>query len=444
MGEQMGMDEVISMGNKDIDRLRVIRDVLEGKRTQVEAGKAMDLSDRQIRRLCIRVRSQGNRGILHGLCKRPSNNQLDVDVLEQALGALHDPLWDGFGPQFAMEKLAALHSIKLSAGTVRKLMIKTEIWRVARRGNRHRSWRPRRICIGMLTQLDGSPHRWFEDRGPACVLLIYIDDATSQILYGEFVKVEDTLTLMHVTKIYLEKRGRPVAFYVDKDSIYKINRQASIDEDLRDEYPMTQFTRAMSELGIDVITADSPQAKGRVERGFDTHQDRLVKELRLRGISTMEVANRYLWDIYIPEHNARFAVEPASSTNVHRTLLPGHNLDEILSLRTERTVFNDFTARFKNRFFQILADQPVRVRPKDKILVEVRLDGSTHLRFKDCYLNFKILAKRPEGPPERSKPVVASQTIRRYHKPAADHPWRRYGMNIPEPGLHTFDFSSRK
>jgi len=440
----MDMDEVIAMGNGDIDRLRAIRDVIDGKRSQVEAGKTLDLSDRQIRRLCVRVRNQGNRGILHGLCKRPSNHQLDIDVLEQALGALHDPLWDGFGPRFAMEKLKALHSIKLSAGTVRKLMIKTEIWRVARRGNRHRSWRPRRICVGMLTQLDGSPHRWFEDRGPECVLLIYIDDATSQILYGEFVKVEDTLTLMRTTRTYLEKRGRPVAFYVDKDSIYKVNRQASIDEDLRDEYPMTQFTRAMSELGIDVITADSPQAKGRVERGFDTHQDRLVKELRLRGISTMEAANRYLWDTYIPEHNARFAVEPASSTNVHRTMLPGHDLDEILSLRTERTVFNDFTARFRNRFFQILADQPVRVRPKDKILVEIRLDGSTHLRFKDCYLNFKTLSKRPERPPERAKPSAANLAARRYLKPAAGHPWRRYGMEVWQPDLHTFVFPSEK
>src|SRR3989338_5424527 len=432
------------MGNGDIDRLRVIRDVIDGKRSQIEAGKALDLSDRQIRRLCIRVRSRGNRGILHGLCKRPSNHQLDIDVLEQVLGALHDPLWDGFGPRFATEKLEALHGIKLSAWTVRKLMIKSEIWRTARRGKRHRSWRPRRICVGMLTQLDGSPHKWFEDRGPECVLLIYIDDATSQILYGEFVKVEDTLTLMRATRTYLEKRGRPVAFYVDRDSIYTVNRQASIDEDLRDEYPMTQFTRAMSELGVDVITANSPQAKGRVERGFDTHQDRLVKELRLRGIATMEAANRYLWGTYIPEHNARFSVQPGSSSDVHRTMLPDHDLDEILSLRTERTVFNDFTARFRNRFFQILAEQPLRVRPKDKILIEVRLDGSTHLRFKDRYLNFKTLAKRPERPLERRATAAPGSAIRRYHTPAADHPWRRYGMEVWEPDLRTFAFPSEK
>lgn len=405
----MGTDEVISMRTGDIDRLREIRDVIDGKRSQVEAGKALDLSDRQVRRLCVRVRRHGNRGILHGLCKRPSNHQLDPDVLEQALGALHDPLWDGFGPRFATDKLENLHSIRLGAGTVRKLMIRTEIWRVARRGKRHRSWRPRRICLGMLTQLDGSPHKWFEERGPECVLLIYIDDATSQILYGEFVKVEDTLTLMRTTKVYLQTWGRPVAFYVDRDSIYKVNRQASIDEELRDEHPMTQFTRAMAELGVVVIAANSPQAKGRVERGFNTHQDRLVKELRLRGISTMEAANRYLWDVYIPEHNARYAVAPASTSDLHKPLLASHNLDEILSLRTERTVFNDFTVRFRNRFFQILAEQPMRVRPKDKVSVEVRLDGSTHLRCRDCYLNFKTLPKRPERPPERAQPVVGGR-----------------------------------
>lgn len=438
----MGTDEVISMRTGDIDRLRAIRDVIDGKRSQVEAGKALDLSDRQVRRLCVRVRSQGNRGIIHGLCKRPSNHQLDPDILEQALGALHDPLWDGFGPRFATDKLETLHSIKLGAGTVRKLMIRTEIWRVARRGKRHRAWRPRRICLGMLTQLDGSPHKWFEERGPECVLLIYIDDATSRILYGKFVNVEDTLTLMRTTKVYLQTWGRPVAFYVDRDSIYKVNRQASIEEELRDEHPMTQFTRAMAELGVVVIAANSPQAKGRVERGFETHQDRLVKELRLRGISTMEAANRYLWDVYIPEHNARYSVAPASTSDLHKPLLASHDLDEILSLRAERTVFNDFTVRFQNRFFQILPEQPMRVRPKDKVSVEVRLDGSTHLRCKDCYLNFKTLPKRPERPLERPKPVATGLTLRRYYKPARGHPWRRYGMSVREPGLNTFVFPS--
>ena len=437
------MDEGLNMGMKDRDRLHVIRNVLDRRSTQREAARLLGLGHRQVQRICATVRRKGDQGILHGLCGQPSNNRLDPESLGQALSALHHPLWEGFGPVFAREKLDEFHGIKLGKTTVRALMIAANLWEVRRRGTRHRAWRERRICVGMLTQLDGSDHEWFEGRAPRCVLLIYIDDATSRILYGEFVNVEDTLTLMRSTKTYLEQRGRPSAFYVDKDSIYKINRQASIDEQLRDEQPMTQFTRAMSELGIGVIAADSPQAKGRVERGFDTHQDRLVKELRLRGISTMEAANRYLWDNYIPEHNARYAVEPASSRDLHRPLLPDHNLEEILSLRTERTVFNDFTVRFKSRFLQILADQPVRVRPKSKVFVEVRLDGSMHVRFKDCYLDFKTLSKRPERPSEGFKIAAPGQAIRRYYKPVMVHPWRRYGIDVRQPRLDAVFSSAR-
>lgn len=429
------MDEVLNMGMKDRERLHIIRNALDRRTTQREAAKLLGLGHRQVQRICAAVRRRGDRGILHGLRGRPSNNRLDPEALGQALSVLHDPLWEGFGPVFAWEKLDKFYGIVLSKTTVRHLMLLANLWEVRRRGTRHRAWRERRICVGMLTQLDGSDHDWFEGRAPRCVLLIYIDDATSQVLYGEFVHVEDTLTLMRSTKTYLERRGRPSAFYVDKDSIYKINRQASIDEQLRDEQPMTQFTRAMSELGIGVIAADSPQAKGRVERGFDTHQDRLVKELRLRGISTMEAANRYLRDAYIPEHNERCAVEPAGSSDLHRPLLPEHNLDEILSLRTERTVFNDFTVRFKSCFLQILADQPVRVRPKSKVFVEVRLDGSMHVRFKDRYLDFKTLSKRPKRPSEGFKIAAPGPIVRRYYKPVRELPWRRGGMHVRQPRL---------
>jgi hypothetical protein len=213
----------------------------------------------------------------------------------------------------------------------------------------------------VLVQLDGSDHDWFEGRAPRCVLLLFIDDATSRILYAEFIPVEDTLNLLRVTRSYLLRHGRPASFYVDKDSIYKINRQATVEEQLRDEQPLTQFTRAMKELDIEVIAAHSPQAKGRVERSFKTHQDRLVKELRLREISTPHEANAFLWKTYIPEHNARFAVEPASPANAHRSLLKSHRLDEILSVRSERTLLNDFTLRFQNQFFQILPEQSIRV-----------------------------------------------------------------------------------
>ena len=356
-------------------------------------------------------------------------------MLEKALCVLHEPLWDGFGPKFAGEKLEQFHSIKLSKETLRQLMLQTGAWQKGRRGWKHRQWRERRTCVGMLVQLDGSDHDWFEGRGPRCVLLIYIDDATSRILYGEFVEVEDTLTLLRSTWNYLKRWGRVVAYYVDKDSIYTINRPAKY-ESLYDEKPLTQFTRAMGELGTEVITADSPQAKGRVERGFDTHQDRLVKELRLRGISTMPEANRFLWDIYIPEHNRRFSVAAAEPTDAHRPLLATHKLEQILSLRTERTLMNDYTLRDNNKFYQVLEHQQVEVRPKDKVEVEARLDGSIHLRFKGVYLNFKRIPKRPYRPylvaqPSRGKQYDDPRTKGVGSKPAKDHPWRRLFLHGP-------------
>lgn len=393
------MDERLNMSNGDIDRLRTIRDVIDGKLTWSEAADILRLSDRQVGRLCARVREEGNHGVTHRLCGHPSNNRLDEEVLGQALSALHNPLWKGFGPTFSQEKLNELCRIDLGVTTVRELMILTNLWEPHRRGAKHRAWRERRPCVGMMVQLDGSDHDWFEGRGPRCVLIIYIDDATSRILYGEFAKVEDTLTLMRTTRTYLRRRGRPVAFYVDKDGIYKVNLPAAIEEQLRGTEPLSQFTRAMTELGIEMIFAHSPQAKGRVERGFDTHQDRLVKELRLRGIADIDKANHYLWREYIPKHNARYAVDPADPVDVHKPLLLGHDLDAILSLQTPHQVQNDFTVRHDNNFFQLGPKQPVRLRAKAWLTVQERLDGSLQLVFKSHRLKFRSIAGRPLRPP---------------------------------------------
>jgi hypothetical protein len=397
------MGDNLIMSNREIDKLKVIHNIIELKLTWPQAADQLDLSVRQVGTLVARVREKGNRGIIHGLRGRPSNHRLDPSVVPEALGFV-ESRYKGFGPTFANEKLKKKHDIFISTTTLRHAMILKDLWKPRKQKDQHRAWRERRACLGQLIQLDGSDHPWFEDRGPRCVLLIYIDDATSRILYGEFVTVEDAVNLLKATRSYLKQWGRPLSFYVDKDSIYKINRQATIEEELRDFHPFTQFTRAMRELDIEMIFANSPQAKGRVERGFKTHQDRLVKELRLRGISTIKAANRFLWDIYIPDHNARCAVHPVNPTNAHRPLLKLHNLDQILSIQTERVVANDYTLRFQSRFFQILKDQPVRVRPKNKITIELRLDGSTHLRFKGHYLAFKPIAKLAYRPLRLDKP----------------------------------------
>ncbi len=429
----MAKEELLHIYMHEIDRLKVIREVLQGKLNKCQAAEQLDLSRSQVIRLSQRVESEGPRGIIHRLRGKPSNHRLLPGLLDKALKLIKVKFWD-FGPTFANEQLWKLHKIRISTCALRRGMIQAGIWKSRKQKIKHRSWRERRTCVGMLIQLDGSDHAWFEKRGPRCVLLIYIDDATGRILYGEFVRVEDTLTLMRTTKTYLLRYGRSIAFYVDKDSIYKINRQASIDEELRGIDPITQFARAMGELGITVIFANSPEAKGRVERGFRTHQDRLVKELRLLGISTIDEANKFLWEVYIPDHNARCAVEPANRTDAHRPLLKSHHLEAILSLHIDRSVFNNFTVRLNNQFFQILPDQPVCVRPKDKVTMEIRLDGSKHLRLKGRYLNFKTLPQRPYRPfyATRKEPVAASRHSMPYKTPK-DHPWRKFTVREPVP-----------
>lgn len=436
------MEARLNMSMHERDKLHAISNFLEGRITQAEVAKILRRSERHVRRLCAQVRQKGDRGIVHGLRGLPSNNRLDEEFLGQALSALHNPKWKGFGPTFAQEKLEKLHGIMLGTETVRKLMILTNLWEARRRGVTHRAWRERRACVGMLVQLDGSPHDWFEGRGPWCVLIIYIDDATSKILYGEFVHVEDTRTLMRTTKTYIERWGRPVAYYVDKDSIYTINRQAAVEEDLRDEQPMTQFTRAMSELGIEVILADTPQAKGRVERGFLTHQDRLVKELRLAGISTMEQANEFLWKVYIPDHNHRCSIDPAEPVDVHKSLLPGHDLAASLSIQIQRQIQNDFTIQHRKRFFQLEENQPVRLRRKSEITVQERLDGTMRLVFRNQYLKFHTIEKRPGRPVAARKLVGTDSVSRRPYKPAWNHPWRNVGKRHSEMVVPTALISS--
>jgi len=424
------MEERLTMTNRELDRLYVIRRILDHRLTWRQGMVLLDLGHSQIGALCARVRREGARGLIHRLRGKPSNHRLNPAILEQAIAILRDPLYTGFGPTFANEKLRLHpHRLVLSTPVLRQGMIQAGLWKPHRRGSRHRAWRARRECVGMLVQLDGSDHDWFEGRGPRCVLIVYIDDATSRILYAEFVVVEDTLTLLRTTDAYLRRHGRPGTLYVDKDSIYRINRQATIEEQLQDLQGITQFTRAMTELGIQVICADSPQAKGRVERSFDTHQDRLVKELRLAGISTKEAANRFLWEVYLPAHNARYAIAPVSPVDAHRPLRTLTNrLDRILSIQTERTLANDFTLRFQNRFFQVLPHKPLRIHPQDKVLMEFRLDGSTHLRFKGVYLPFKAIAKPSPSLRHPRRPAAPAKTSKTPYRPPRTHPWRN-GQN---------------
>jgi hypothetical protein len=435
------MEEHLTMSNKDIDRLKVLHSVMNNKLTWNHAADQLSVSKRHIGRLLLRIKSEGNKGIIHKLRGKPSNNRFDQQLIDTAIDLVKTRYPD-FGPSFANEKLFEIHKITISTSTLRKAMIKADIWHPRKQKTKHRQWRQRRACVGELVQLDGSDHDWFEGRGPRCVLLIFIDDATSRILYGQFVSVENTFNLMAATKQYLLKNGRPIAIYVDKDGVYKINRQAAIEEQLKDEQPLTQYSRAMAQLGIEPIFANSPQAKGRVERSFNTHQDRLVKELRLAGISNINAANKFLQKTYIPNHNTRFAVTPANTFNAHRALLKAHNLDEILSVQLIRTLANDFTLRYNNKYLQLLKDQKIRLHPKSKILILSRLDGSLHLKFKSVALNYKSLPKRPYVPFYKANPSLAKapKTASKPYIPLNSHPWKRNfrivaAKNLPKLNL---------
>ena len=349
----MNPSERVELTVRELDRLRILNQVREGRLPQVVAASQMKLSTRQVRRMLAKLANKGPRGLGHGLRGRASNRQLGAGVLEHALALVKSHYRD-FGPTFAAEKLLERHDVSLSVNTLRKGMIGEGMWRGKRRKAKHRAWRARRACVGELIQVDGSLHDWFEGRAPKCWLIAFVDDATSRLLWAEFARAEDTMTLMRLAMTYLRRFGRMLALYVDKDSIYKTTRDAAVDEQLRDEQPMTQFTRAMSELGIDVICANSPQAKGRVERGFKTHQDRLVKELRLAGISNIEAANKFLREVYVPAHNARFSEAPAHNVDAHRPILRGQILERILCMRSSRVVANDFTLRWGPGYLQLL------------------------------------------------------------------------------------------
>lgn len=431
------MSESRRLTPAELDRVKTLQQVVARQVTVPQAAAVLQLSDRQIQRLCRRLVASGPLGLAHQLRGRPSNFRLPQEVKDRAL-ALVKQRYADFGPTFAAEKLPP-HGVTVSHDTLRRLMIADGVWTPHRQHPRHRAWRERRACPGELIQADGSQHAWFEDRGPQCVLLAFIDDATSRVPYAVFVESECTETLMRATWMYLDQEGRPIALYVDKDSIFKTNREATVEEQLRQVHPDTQYARALRELGIELIWAHSPQAKGRIERLFGTFQDRLVKELRLRRIQTITAGNRFLWTQGLADHNRRFAVAPVNSTNVHRPVLATHHLPAIFSLQGWRTVQRDFTLAWHGERFQLERDQPLPVRPGVAILVEHRLDRSVHLRFKRQYLRFHVLPVRPTPTPHSlATPTPPSLRPHRSRppKPGSDHPWRKFRLPGTPPPFH--------
>ena len=378
---------VVSMSKQEFSRLEVLLRVQSGGLRVTDACALLGLRRRQVFRLLRGLKQDGATSLLSKHRGKPSNHRLPAAVRTLALSLVRERYAD-FGPTLAAEKLVAHHGCTISRETLRGWMIADGLWidRRHRLPSPHQP-RRRRECVGELVQIDGSEHAWFEDRGAMCTLLAFVDDATSWLMQLRFVTSESAFDYFRATRAYLEQHGKPVAFYSDKHGIFRVNSKDAVSGD-----GITQFGRALLELNIDIICANSPQAKGRVERAFGTLQDRLVKELRLAGISTIAAANAWLPG-FITDHNARFGRDPASAKDLHRPLAPADNLDEILAWREERTVTHNLTLHY-DRMMLLLDPTPLaRSLVRKKVEVVNYPDGRFAIQFNGTTLGFKLFDK---------------------------------------------------
>ena len=413
------MESRIEMSQHERDVLKVMSTVLQGKRTQSEAARLLRLSERQVRRIQRRLEQDGDAGVVHRLRGQPSNHQSDNELRKHALEIYQAELTD-FGPTLASEVLGE-RGLVVSPDTLRRWLLVSGLWQRVRRRDQHRSRRPRRECFGELVQMDASIHDWLEGRGEEVVLVTMIDDATNRLL-ARFYDGETVEAYFDLVSRWLARSGRPVAFYTDRDSIFE---PTSKGDDLRGT---TQFRRAATELGIELILARSPQAKGRVERSHGTNQDRWVKLLRLAGVTTKAEANDLLDRKLLADHNRRFAKPPASPNDAHRPLDSRHNVAAILSIQESRIVSNDYTVRFSNRLYQLHKPALSGLR-NGRVIMEQRLDGSLAIRFGQRYLEYTDLGALPPNP----------RSLARGQHPAAQEEEDRAPLETRSPAVTLAD-----
>lgn len=396
----------------------------ERRLSQKEAAEMLGLSTRQIKRLFRAYKAQGAKGLVSKRRGQTSNNQLEEELVQQVIDLIYERYRD-FGPTLAHEKLVEVHGLQLSRESVRRIMITEGVWK-ARRAKKPavHQMRERRACFGELVQIDGSDHDWFEGRGPRCTLLAYIDDATGQLMEAWFAPAETFFAYCEATQHYLERYGKPVAFYSDKHGIFRVNQPRPLGT----TSGLTQFGRAMQELDIQIICAHSPQAKGRIERAYQTLQDRLVKELRLRGISDIASANAYSPE-FREDYNRRFAVLPRSSHDAHRPLLQTEHLDRILAYQETRILSRNLTLQFNKVIYQIQTKRPTYALRNARVTVCENPKGEIIILYKNQSLEFSLFQ-----PPPRQAEVVTSKTLdphlQQPKPPAANHPWRQYGRRL--------------
>jgi transposase len=407
------------MSAKEIQRLEVMQKITERRMSQKVAAQELGISPRQVKRLWKRYREKGAAGLVSKQRGKVSHNHLSEETERAAVDLLHSHYSD-FGPTLAQEKLVEKEGLKISVSSVRRIMIEEELWKAkkARKGEAH-PMRERRSCFGELVQIDGSPHDWFEGRAPACTLLVFIDDATGKLVQLLFVESESFFSYGRAAGSYFRRYGKPGAFYSDKHGVFRVNvPNAGSGDDL------TQFGRAMQELQIQIICANTPQAKGRVERVNQTLQDRLVKELRLLSISDWESGNAYL-PKFIDEFNRRFAVQPKSSYDAHRPLAVSENLERILTWQETRTLSKNLTLQFRKIVYQIQVDRPSYAMRNSVVTVALDLQQQVTILYKGkslAFTTFHEQSKQSEVVPTK----LVDQSLlnqSKVHKPAPDHPW---------------------
>ncbi|KKL08870.1 hypothetical protein LCGC14_2571540, partial [marine sediment metagenome] len=392
----MAGKDIIMLSQTELKKLHVIRKVLDGVVKQIEAAEMLTLSDRQIRRLIKRVKVEGDAGIGHKSRGKASGRKLPMNIRDKVI-KLYRRKYKGFGPTLAAEKLHEIEDIRISDETLRLWLIESGDWKKVRKARGHRQWRERKHYFGEMIQMDGSHHDWFEGRGSKCVLMGYIDDATGNV-FGRFYEYEGTIPAMDSFKRYAKKYGLPISVYLDKHTTYKSPAKLSVKEAIDGTEPMSEFERAMKDLGIRVIHAHSPQAKGRIERLFRTFQDRVIKEMRLKGISTIEEANKFLAK-YLPIYNRRFRVKPREEDNLHREIPKGIKLDSILCIKKERVLRNDLTVAHKSKLYQIKDKTNAK-----RVMVEEKINGKMEITHEGIRLRYKEITERPQR--EQKKPLV--------------------------------------
>ena len=385
----------LTMSAKEFDRLEIISRVIERRLTQRKAAERLDLSVRQVERLCRAFRTDGATGLVSRKRGRPSNRKLAAVLRDRAMDLVRGRYAD-FGPTLACEKLTEQHGFDLSRETLRRWMIDAGFW-VPRSQRDRRAHQPRhrRSCLGELVQIDGCDHAWFEDRGPKCTLLVYVDDATSRLMELRFVASESAFDYFASTRAYLEEHGKPVAFYSDKASIFRIARSEAVKG-----AGITQFGRALSELNIDIVCANTPQAKGRVERAHLTLQDRLVKELRLRSISTLEAGNAFL-PLFRADYNRRFGREPLSPHDAHRPLRDDEELDLVFTWQEERKLSRNLTFQYKRVMYLVEPGPETLMLAGERCRVHEHEDGRVEVRHANkplpCQVFFDKAPRVPQG-----------------------------------------------